>query len=131
MKITLEFPDSRNALEANKALMSDGLVQRATSIIAYDEDGKRHVLKDRSGHIKQAQHTDDSDRRARMLHLQRDIDSTGVSGTGTVAYGVQFPDGSIVLRWDTKVRSTVIYDSVEDLETISGHGGNTRIVYDS
>lgn len=66
----------------------------------------------------------------RRLHLERDEDVSGVSGVGVVAYGVEFPDGSIVLRWDTQVRSTVHYDSRSDLETITGHGGRTRIVYD-
>lgn len=66
----------------------------------------------------------------RMLHLERDEDVSGVSGTGIVAYGVEFPDGSVVLRWDTAVRSTVFYDSIADVETITGHGGRTRIVFD-
>jgi hypothetical protein len=70
------------------------------------------------------------ERTSKRLHLQRDADVSGVSGTGVVAYGAQFPDGSVVLRWDTKVRSTVMYDSIEDVETICGHGGATRIVFD-
>lgn len=69
-------------------------------------------------------------RKTRRLHLQRDVDVSGVSGTGIVAYGVQFPDGSVVLRWDTKVRSTVIYDSLQDVEKIVGHNGATKIVLD-
>lgn len=63
----------------------------------------------------------------RRLVLRRLVDVSGVSGTGVVAYGVQFPDGSVVLRWDTKVRSTVFYDSIEDVEAITGHGGSTVI----
>ena len=70
-------------------------------------------------------------KQARLIHLERDEDVSGISGTGVVAYGAEFPDGTIVLRWDTKVRSTVIYDSLSDLSIISGHGGRTRIVYDS
>ena len=69
-------------------------------------------------------------RRVRPLHLERDHDVSGVSGTGVVAYGARFPDGTIVLRWDTKVATTVIYSSAADLEQIVGHGGSTRIVYD-
>lgn len=64
------------------------------------------------------------------VHLERDEDVSGVSGTGTVAYGVVFPDGEIVLRWDTVVNSTVIYRSLEDLERIVSHGGRTRVVLD-
>ena len=69
-------------------------------------------------------------RRVRRLHLERDVDLTGISGEGIVAFGCEFPDGSIVLRWDTLVRSTVLYDNVDDLTTISGHRGMTRIVFD-
>lgn len=71
-----------------------------------------------------------SERTIRTLHLERDEDVSGISGTGIVAYGVEFPDGSVVLRWDTKVRSTVFYDSIQDVETITGHGGRTRIVFE-
>lgn len=69
-------------------------------------------------------------RECRLLHLQRDEDVSGTSGTGIVAYGVQFPDGVIVLRWDTVVNSTVIYNNEEDLVTITGHGGRTKVVWD-
>jgi len=61
--------------------------------------------------------------------LERDEDVSGVSGTGTVAYGIQFPDGVIVLRWDTIVNSTVIYNNEEDLVKIVGHNGRTRVVW--
>lgn len=64
------------------------------------------------------------------LHLERDEDVSGVSGTGVVAYGAEFPDGTIVLRWDTQIRSTVFYDNVDDLLAIVGHGGRTRVVFD-
>lgn len=47
-----------------------------------------------------------------------------------MAYGVQFPDGSVVLRWDTRVRTTVMYDSLQDVEKIVGHNGATKIVLD-
>lgn len=61
------------------------------------------------------------------IRLNRKRDVSGVSGTGIVAYGVVWPDGSVTLRWDTQVRSTVMYDSLEDVQTITGHGGNTVI----
>lgn len=61
------------------------------------------------------------------FELVRREDDTGISGTGVVAYGLLFPDGRAVLRWDAKVNSTVLYDSIADLETIHGHGGKTVI----
>lgn len=63
----------------------------------------------------------------RRFQLVRREDQTGTSGTGVVAYGVLFPDGRAVLRWDTKVNSTVIYDSLDDLTTIHGHDGRTVV----
>lgn len=69
-------------------------------------------------------------RQVRRLHLERDADASGISGTGAVAYGAQFPDGQIVLRWDTKVSTTVHYACLADLLTIVGHGGATRVVFD-
>lgn len=63
----------------------------------------------------------------RRFRLVRDVDETGVSGTGRVADGVRFPDGTCVLRWLTATTSTAVYGSIEDVETIHGHGGQTRI----
>lgn len=50
-----------------------------------------------------------------------------MSGTGSVAEGCEFWDGSCVLRWTTEVRSSALYASVDDLEYLHGHNGNTRI----
>lgn len=67
----------------------------------------------------------------RLFHLERDIDVSGVSGTGVVARGVVFPDGSVAMRWDAGPdRSTVLWDSIDAAERIHGHGGATRIVWD-
>lgn len=68
----------------------------------------------------------------RRFVLQRDIDATGVSGTGVVAEGCQFSDGTAVMRWLTKNRpsSLVFYESgVSGVEEIHGHGGATKIVW--
>lgn len=65
----------------------------------------------------------------RMFELFRREDATGTSGTGTVAEGVQFADGSCVLRWRTKVTSTAFYANVEDLQKIHGHNGMTEVIW--
>ena len=65
----------------------------------------------------------------RRFHLQRDLDATGTSGTGRVADGVQFTDGVVALRWMTAISSTAVYDSVDDVESIHGHAGATRVVW--
>lgn len=73
---------------------------------------------------------EDGCKKPRLLHLERDIDISGVSGIGIVASGVEFSDGRIVLNWNTVVSSITIYNSVEDLIAISGHDGATRVVFD-
>jgi hypothetical protein len=66
----------------------------------------------------------------RRFHLQRDTDITGVSGTGRVADGVLWPDGSVALRWRGDRPSTVHWDRIADAEHVHGHHGATRIVWD-
>lgn len=64
--------------------------------------------------------------------LLRMDDETGVSGTGTVAWGVEFPDGKAVTRWKgdaTSVRQTCVWDNVKHVEQVHGHGGKTLLVY--
>jgi len=66
----------------------------------------------------------------RTFTLLRVVDPSGISGTGVVAQGVVFDDGTCALRWLTAHRSTAVYDSVETLEKIHGHGGKTQILED-
>lgn len=61
------------------------------------------------------------------FHLNRAEDVTGVSGTGTVAGGVIFPDGTVAMRWNTGVASTAIYASIADVVEIHGHEGATVV----
>lgn len=66
---------------------------------------------------------------ARPFVLQRDTDITGVSGTGTVADGVVWPDGTVALRWRGRRPSSVTWDSIDDALSVHGHDGATRIVW--
>jgi hypothetical protein len=66
----------------------------------------------------------------RRFHLQRHHDVTGASGTGRVADGVLWLDGTATLRWRGDRASTVNWDRIEDAEAIHGHGGHTVIVWD-
>lgn len=65
----------------------------------------------------------------RRFSLQRSEDPTGISGTGLVAWGVEFDDGTCVLRWATDTASTAVYASIADVETIHGHEGATQVVW--
>lgn len=64
-----------------------------------------------------------------LFRLERDVDASGVSGTGVVAYGVVFGDGTSVLRWNGDKASTAIYASMGELLAVHGHGGLTRVVF--
>lgn len=64
----------------------------------------------------------------RMFVLQRDEDETGVSGTGTVAEGIEFSDGTVMLRWIVgDHKSSVVWDDIDSVEAVHGHGGKTKI----
>lgn len=68
----------------------------------------------------------------RAFVLQRDVDETGVSGTGIVAGGVLFPDGVVALRWYSEWPTSVVFHDrgIEAVEAVHGHNGKTRIVWD-
>lgn len=61
--------------------------------------------------------------------LVRDVDETGVSGTGVVAEGVEFSDGTVALRWLGKWPTSVVFHErgIEAVIHVHGHNGNTRI----
>lgn len=63
----------------------------------------------------------------RNFELHRIEDASGVSGTGVVAEGVEFGDGTCALRWKTANRSTAIYENLAMLERIHGHEGKTVV----
>ena len=55
----------------------------------------------------------------------RKEDFSGASGEGVVAMGAIFPDGTVVIQWQTHVRSVVVYGSMADALYIHGHGDKT------
>lgn len=62
--------------------------------------------------------------------MVRNVDATGISGTGTVAEGCVFADGTTVIRWLTEHRSTSVYANAREAQIIHGHGGMTLFKYD-
>lgn len=65
----------------------------------------------------------------RMFHLVREEDVSGISGTGRVAQGVEFDDGTVAMRWMTEWPTSVVFHDrgAEALEAVHGHNGRTRI----
>ena len=70
-----------------------------------------------------------SDAGPRVFVLERHVDETGISGTGIVAEGVVFSDGTCAMRWISEHRSTAVYATLDDLRAIHGHNGQTRIEF--
>ncbi len=70
----------------------------------------------------------------RRFQLHRHEDVSGVSGTGVVAQGCQFDDGTVVVRWLLRAGSstrptTVVHEDISNVEALHGHGGATEIVW--
>lgn len=65
----------------------------------------------------------------RLFQLVRNEDSSGVSGTGVVAEGVEFANRECVLHWLSKKSSLGIYSTMDDIIAIHGHDGKTVIVF--
>lgn len=68
--------------------------------------------------------------RTRLFKLVRIEDETGISGTGTVAEGIEFSNGMCAMSWLTAMHSVAVYPNVKQLEAIHGHNGRTKVVYD-
>jgi hypothetical protein len=64
---------------------------------------------------------------SRRFGLRRYSDVSGVSGTGIVADGVLFEDGSVALRWRGKAPATAVWASIELMLVAHGHEGATVI----
>jgi hypothetical protein len=58
----------------------------------------------------------------RIFQLLRDEDISGVSGIGRVAVGVVFPSGKAVLEWLGANSTFEIFDKLDHVEQIHGHG---------
>lgn len=65
--------------------------------------------------------------RPRTFELVRYRDLSGVSGTGVVAEGCVFTDGSVVLRWRGNHPSTAFWPDVESMLAVHGHHGATEL----
>jgi hypothetical protein len=64
---------------------------------------------------------------SRRFRLIRHRDVSGVSGTGPVAEGVEFTDGAVAVRWYGDYPTTTVWDSIDSVIAIHGHGGATVV----
>jgi hypothetical protein len=65
----------------------------------------------------------------RRFVLERVEDVTGLSGTGTVADGVQWPNGKVTLCWRGRHSSIAVWDDLNTALAIHGHEGATRAAF--
>src|SRR3954466_14527805 len=63
-----------------------------------------------------------------VFHLFRRRDVSGVSGTGVVAEGVEWSDGTVTLHWGGRYpTATVWQDGIDALIAVHGHSGASSI----
>lgn len=61
-----------------------------------------------------------------LFQLNREVDISGVSGTGVVAQGVRFDNGKVAVTFISgPVSSVIVYDSFHDALQVHAHGGHT------
>ncbi|MEU8224929.1 hypothetical protein [Kribbella sp. NPDC048915] len=64
----------------------------------------------------------------RRFELVRHRDVSGVSGTGVVAEGIEWSDGTVALRWGGHYPTTTVWqDGISALLAVHGHNGATVI----
>jgi hypothetical protein len=63
----------------------------------------------------------------RTFELVRHRDLSGVSGTGVVAEGCVFTDGSVALRWRGNNPATAVWPDLESVLAVHGHHGATEV----
>lgn len=61
------------------------------------------------------------------LHRYEDV--SAVSGVGDVAWGVEWPDGAVAVRWPGDNPSTATWSDIRHVEAVHGHSGKTVIRY--
>ena len=66
----------------------------------------------------------------RRFKLIRNIDDSGVSGTGQIGEGVRFKNGEVAMHWLTRFDSIEIHPSIEQLVEVHGHGGHTVVEWE-
>jgi len=68
----------------------------------------------------------------RVFKLVRREDVSGVSGTGEIAEGVEFMDGTVVLKWLVPLGHSggfSIFKTLDDVRAIHGHDGRTQVLF--
>lgn len=65
----------------------------------------------------------------RRFKVKRLEDESGVSGTGTVAEGVEFDDGTVAMKWLSNKATVTFFSNIKHLKDLHGHSGKTKVVW--
>ena len=65
----------------------------------------------------------------RRFKVKREEDESGVSGTGIVAEGVEFDDGTVAMKWLSHKSTVTFFANIKHLKDLHGHGGKTKVVW--
>lgn len=65
----------------------------------------------------------------KRFELHREVDVSGISGTGVVAEGILFSSGRVVLEWLGATPSVVVWNSLDDAMAVHGHNGATEVAF--
>jgi len=64
----------------------------------------------------------------RKFYLLRHEDVNGYSGTGVVAEGVIFDDGTGAFTWLTPMKTITVFMKMADIRNMHGHDGKTEVI---
>ena len=64
----------------------------------------------------------------RKFYLLRHEDVNGFSGTGVVAEGVIFDDGTGAFTWLTNMKTVTTFWKMSDIRRMHGHDGKTEVI---
>ena len=64
----------------------------------------------------------------RKFYLLRHTDVNGFSGTGCVAEGILFDDGTGAMTWLTPMKTVTVFMKMADIRTMHGHDGKTEVI---
>lgn len=68
----------------------------------------------------------------KQFEIIRHHDVSGISGTGRVAEGVEFTDGTVVVRWlktEGVEPTTVVHPGIDNVIALHGHNGSSEVVW--
>jgi hypothetical protein len=64
----------------------------------------------------------------KRFYLLRHEDLHGHAGTGVVAEGVVFDDGSGAFTWLTPIKTVTTFWHIRDVKKLHGHEGRTEVI---